>query len=54
MGHYHGFDGFQTFSKKRGVMVQRRWTPAALLRPPFGPRTVRLIDRLLRIVARGA
>ena len=52
MGHYHGFDGFVTFSKKRGVMVQPRWTPLALLRPPYGPRTRTLIDSLLRLASR--
>ncbi len=35
MGHYHGFDGFATFSKKRGVMVQQRWAVTSVLRPPW-------------------
>ena len=52
MGQYHGFDGFQTFSKKRGVMVQRRVAPTALFRPPFGPRKRRLVDALLRLTLR--
>jgi coniferyl-aldehyde dehydrogenase len=38
MGQYHGFDGFVTFSKKRGVMVQSRWSPTSLARPPWGRR----------------
>jgi coniferyl-aldehyde dehydrogenase len=50
MGHYHGFDGFQTFSKKRGVMVQRRWSSTALLRPPY--RRKRWLIRLLLRLAR--
>ena len=50
MGHYHGFDGFQTFSKKRGVMVQRRWSATALLRAPF--RRKRWLMRLLLRLAR--
>jgi coniferyl-aldehyde dehydrogenase len=50
MGHYHGFDGFQTFSKKRGVMVQRRWSATALLRPPY--RRKRWLIRLLLRLAR--
>lgn len=49
MGQYHGFDGFQTFSKKRGVMVQRRLATTALFRPPFGARKKRLVDALLRL-----
>lgn len=50
MGHYHGFDGFQTFSKKRGVMVQRRWSATALLRAPY--RRKRWLMRLLLRIAR--
>jgi coniferyl-aldehyde dehydrogenase len=52
IGHYHGFDGFETFSKKRGVMVQRRVAPTALLRPPYGPRTRAVLDRLLKLSLR--
>jgi coniferyl-aldehyde dehydrogenase len=51
MGHYHGFDGFAMFSKKRGVMVQARWSPIALLRPPWGQRR-RLMDALIKIATR--
>jgi coniferyl-aldehyde dehydrogenase len=47
MGHYHGFDGFETFSKKKGVMLQARWSPLSLVRPPYGKRTRMLIDKLL-------
>jgi coniferyl-aldehyde dehydrogenase len=52
MGQYHGFDGFVTFSKKRGVMVQSRWTPTSLLQPPFNNRTRKLIRLLLKITSR--
>jgi coniferyl-aldehyde dehydrogenase len=52
MGQYHGVDGFVTFSKKRGVMVQRRWAATPLFRPPYGERTRRLIDILLRLALR--
>jgi coniferyl-aldehyde dehydrogenase len=52
MGQYHGFDGFVTFSKKRGVMVQSRWTPTSLLQPPFNNVTRKLIRLLLRIASR--
>jgi coniferyl-aldehyde dehydrogenase len=52
MGHYHGFDGFVTFSKKRGVMVQRRWSAISMVRPPYGGRTRSLISRLLRLAMR--
>ncbi len=51
MGHYHGFDGFQTFSQKRAVMVQRRFGSTALLRPPY--RGKRWMMRLMLRLARG-
>jgi coniferyl-aldehyde dehydrogenase len=35
MGSYHGFDGFLTFSKKKGVFLQSRFTTLGLLRPPY-------------------
>jgi coniferyl-aldehyde dehydrogenase len=52
MGHYHGFDGFKTFSKKRGVMVQRGLSGTSLLRPPFQARTKAFINLLLKIASR--
>jgi coniferyl-aldehyde dehydrogenase len=36
MGHYHGVEGFETFSKKKGILRQSRLSGAPLLRPPFG------------------
>jgi coniferyl-aldehyde dehydrogenase len=51
MGHYHGFDGFVTFSKKRGVMVQRRWAPTSIVRPPWQRRRA-LLNALLRLARR--
>jgi coniferyl-aldehyde dehydrogenase len=48
MGHYHGFAGFEAFSKKKGVFLQSRLSALAMLRPPYGPRTERLIRFLLR------
>lgn len=51
MGQYHGFDGFVTFSKKRGVMVQRRWAGTTLFRPPWHRRHG-MIGALLRFVRR--
>jgi len=43
MGCYHGFDGFETFSKKKGVFLQSRWTALSLLRPPYGATARRLL-----------
>lgn len=48
MGRYHGFDGFEAFSQKKGILWQRRWSPLALLRPPYGAVTRRIISFLIR------
>jgi coniferyl-aldehyde dehydrogenase len=48
MGHYHGFDGFERFSKKKGVMLQSRLSALKLVRPPYTARTRALIERLMR------
>ena len=52
MGHYHGFDGFVTFSKKRGVMVQRRASGTSLFHAPFRERTRTMIDAILKLALR--
>jgi coniferyl-aldehyde dehydrogenase len=48
MGHYHGAEGFNTFSKLRPVFHQARWSTVSLLMPPYG----RLADRILRFLTR--
>ena len=48
MGHYHGYHGFETFSKKKGVFVEGRWTPLSLLRPPYGGMARRILGFLMR------
>ena len=52
MGHYHGRAGFRTFSKRKGVMVQRRWAATSVLAPPITTKTRALIARLLAFSAR--
>jgi len=47
MGSYHGFDGFLTFSKKKGVFLQSRFTTLGLLRPPYGALARRVTDFLI-------
>lgn len=42
MGQYHGQEGFDTFSKLKAVMVQKRLSPMTWLYPPYG--------KLLRLV----
>jgi coniferyl-aldehyde dehydrogenase len=48
MGHYHGHEGFNTFSKLRPVFRQARVASTALLAPPF----TKLTDKLLAVLAR--
>jgi coniferyl-aldehyde dehydrogenase len=48
MGHYHGYEGFLTFSKLRPVFHQARWSSMKLLAPPYG----KLADRLLAFLTR--
>jgi len=46
MGHYHAFEGFEAFSKKKPIFRQSRINSAGLLRPPFG----KAVDLFLRAV----
>ena len=48
MGRYHGIDGFEAFSHKRGIFVQRRLAPLGLVRPPYGATARRILRALLR------
>lgn len=48
MGCYHGFDGFQTFSVRKGVFRQSRFSGIGLFKPPYGKFFERLIKVLLR------
>jgi coniferyl-aldehyde dehydrogenase len=36
MGHYHGYEGFTTFSKMRPVFYQARWSALKFMWPPYG------------------
>jgi len=46
MGHYHGFEGFETFSKKKPVFYQSKWAGTSLLYPPYG----RIANLMLKII----
>jgi coniferyl-aldehyde dehydrogenase len=46
MGHYHAFEGFETFSKKKPIFRQARINATGLLRPPFG-KTINALLKLL-------
>jgi acyl-CoA reductase-like NAD-dependent aldehyde dehydrogenase len=48
MGHYHGREGFDTFSKKKAVFRQSRLNGLGLFMPPYTKRFESLIRLLIR------
>ncbi|RBH53518.1 MULTISPECIES: coniferyl aldehyde dehydrogenase [Pseudomonas] len=46
MGHYHGHEGFLTFSKAKGVLTKQRFNAARLIYPPYGKSIQKLIQKL--------
>jgi coniferyl-aldehyde dehydrogenase len=49
MGHYHGLEGFLTFSKLRPVFRQSPWRSIDLLMPPYGGKATRLLNFMMRL-----
>lgn len=47
MGHYHGREGFETFSKLKPVLTKQRLSSLKLIYPPYGRRVHRLIAKLM-------
>ena len=47
MGHYHGYEGFITFSKLRPVYYQPAFSATKFLAPPYG----KFADRMLEFLA---
>jgi len=46
MGHYHGHEGFLTFSKAKAVLAKQRLNTAKLIYPPYGKALQRLVFKL--------
>ncbi|WP_027896731.1 coniferyl aldehyde dehydrogenase [Zestomonas thermotolerans] len=46
MGHYHGHEGFLTFSKAKGVYVKQRFNAARPIYPPYGKLLQKLVYKL--------
>jgi coniferyl-aldehyde dehydrogenase len=46
MGHYHGYEGFATFSKLRPVFYQAGFSALKLLAPPYG----KLADKMMSFI----
>ena len=48
MGHYHGYEGFVTFSKLRPVFYQANFTSMKFLAPPYGKFATRVFNYLAK------
>ena len=48
MGHYHGYEGFATFSKLRPVFYQAGFSALKLLAPPYGKRATNMLNMILK------
>ena len=49
MGHYHGYEGFLTFSKLRPVFRQGPWRALDLFMPPYRGLPQRILDVMKRM-----
>ena len=49
MGHYHGYDGFLTFSKLRPVYYQAPFSAMQFLRPPYGKFATWVFNLLVKL-----
>ncbi len=48
MGHYHGYEGFVTFSKMRPVFYQASFSAVKFLWPPYGKFATKYLDFLTK------
>jgi len=48
MGHYHGYEGFLTFSKMRPVFYQASFSAMKFLWPPYGKFATKYLDFLTK------
>jgi coniferyl-aldehyde dehydrogenase len=48
MGAYHGIDGFKTFSHAKAVFKQSNKDLAAMMRPPYGPKIMRILGTQIK------
>lgn len=46
LGAYHGFDGFVEFSHKKGIFYEGPFSPASILKPPYGPKVLKVMNWL--------
>ncbi len=48
MGHYHGYEGFATFSKLRPVFYQAGFSTLKFLAPPYGKKASKILNMILK------
>jgi coniferyl-aldehyde dehydrogenase len=48
MGHYHGYEGFTTFSKLRPVFYQAGFSAMKFLAPPYGKFATKMLDSMVK------
>ncbi len=48
MGHYHGYEGFTTFSKMRPVFYQAKTSFTKYLAPPYGKFATRVLEFMVK------
>jgi coniferyl-aldehyde dehydrogenase len=48
MGHYHGYEGFVTFSKMRPVFYQASFSAVKFMWPPYGKFATKYLDFLTK------
>ena len=49
MGHYHGYEGFMSFSKMRPIFYQPHYNPMSLLKPPYQNWVTTSFNLILKI-----
>ena len=49
MGHYHGYEGFVTFSKMRPIFYQANFSAMKFLAPPYGRFATRVFNLLVKL-----
>lgn len=46
MGHYHGHEGFKTFSHAKGTFIKQRYNAAKMIYPPYGKAIQKLVYKM--------
>ncbi len=50
MGHYHGYEGFVTFSKLRPIFYQGPFSAIQMMfQPPYAKGPMKLLQRMIKM-----